>query len=451
MDKLRIFQINTRKSPDAHGKLINTLSPNDWDIIAIQEPALNSVENIQATRHWQVFYPCTKPNKNHPRLHTVTLVNARISHCMQINVTSSDIVGIYIGQATNQTSIYNIYNNGTNNDMLKHLAAHLEGQQPSKRQAPSIWLGNFNRHHHMWEGKANGHLRSSPDKITLLLELVIEHGMQQLLPVGIPTRIENRSETHPDNVWASEGIVQRMVECNTWPEWRPNTTDHVPIVTIIDTNIPRSQEEAQPNYKQTNWEKFCKGIEGAIRADKTLSSEPRSVEEMEATIDALTSHLQIHLKAMTPTSKTSRFQKPWWSDKCKEAHRRKCTAYAESRRWWATPDHPSHQAYRVAQDKMKRTVRASKEEHWWNWIDNANDSNLWNINRFQKQSNSDGSRERVPPLKSSNSTLAQLEEEKAAILAEAFFPPPPSLAPAKPILITGQLPKWSPYTVERIR
>ncbi|CAG7854336.1 SubName: Full=Uncharacterized protein {ECO:0000313/EMBL:CCA76494.1} [Serendipita indica DSM 11827] len=303
----------------------------------------------------------------------------------------------------------------------------------------------------MWEGEANGHLRSPPDKITLLLELVIEHGMQQLLPAGIPTRIENGSETRPDNVWASEGIVQRMVECNTWPEWRPNTTDHVPIVTIIDTDIPRSQEEARPNYKRTNWEKFRKGIEGAIRADETLSSEPRSVEEMEATVDALTSHLQTHLKATTPTSKTSEFQKPWWSDKCKEAHRRKCTAYAESRRWRATPDHPSHQAYRVAQDKMKRTVRASKEEHWWNWIDNANDSDLWNINRFQKQSNSDGSREQVPPLKSSNGTLAQSEEEKAAILAEAFFPPPPSLAPAEPILITGQLPEWSPYTVERIR
>ncbi|CCA76275.1 hypothetical protein PIIN_10270 [Serendipita indica DSM 11827] len=118
-DKLRIFQINTRKLVGVWDELINNLSPDDWDIDAIQEPALNKVKNIQVTQHWQVFYPCTKPNNNYPKLCMATLVNARISHCVQINVTSSNIVGIYIGQEANHICIYNIYNNSTNNNILE--------------------------------------------------------------------------------------------------------------------------------------------------------------------------------------------------------------------------------------------------------------------------------------------------------------------------------------------
>ncbi|CAG7850839.1 SubName: Full=Uncharacterized protein {ECO:0000313/EMBL:CCA73447.1} [Serendipita indica DSM 11827] len=381
-DKLRIFQINTRKSVGARDELINNLSPDDWDIVAIQEPALNKVENIQVTRHWQVFYPCTKPNDNHPKLRATTLVNARISHCVQINVASSDI-----------------------------LAAHLDGQRPRGQRPQSIWLGDFNRHHQIWESEANSNLRSSAEKITPLLDLIVEHGMQQLLPAGIPTRIENKSETRPDN---------------------------------------REAAKRRPNYKRTNWEKFQEGIETAIKEDRTLSLEPKTVEELEAAVDALTGHIQNHLQATTPTSRTNTFQKPWWTNKCKEAHRRKCRAYTESRRWRATPEHPSHQTYRAAQEDMKQVVRKSKEEHWWSWIENANDSDLWNINRFQKRGNSDGSRERIPPLKT-NGMLTQSEEEKAAVLAEAFFPPPPSLGPVQPTRRPHQLPEWRPYTVERIR
>lgn len=310
VDNLRIFQINTRKSPDAHGELINTLSPDEWDIIAIQEPALNSIENIRATQNWQVFYPCTKVTDNHSKLRAVTLVNVKISYCEQVRVASSDIVSILIGQEPNRMYIYNIYNDSTNNDTLEQLAKHLEGQRPIERQTQSIWLGNFNRHHHMWEGHANRHIRSPRDKITPLLNLIIEHGMQQLLPAGIPTRMENSSETRPDNVWASEGIVRRTIECNTWLEWRPNTTDHLPIVTIIEARIERSQEEARPNYKRTDWEKFREGVQAGIEGMNMLSLELESIEDIEDVVDKLTECMQENLRKTTPVSKPAGFQKP---------------------------------------------------------------------------------------------------------------------------------------------
>ncbi|CAG7850087.1 SubName: Full=Uncharacterized protein {ECO:0000313/EMBL:CCA76396.1} [Serendipita indica DSM 11827] len=291
------------KSPDAHGELINTLSPDEWDIIAIQEPALNSIENIRATQNWQVFYPCTKVTDNHSKLRAVTLVNVKISYCEQVRVASSDI-------EPNRMYIYNIYNDSTNNDTLEQLAKHLEGQRPIERQTQSIWLGNFNRHHHMWEGHANRHIRSPRDKITPLLNLIIEHGMQQLLPAGIPTRMENSSETRPDNVWASEGIVRRTIECNTWLEWRPNTTDHLPIVTIIEARIERSQEEARPNYKRTDWEKFREGVQAGIEGMNMLSLELESIEDIEDVVDKLTECMQENLRKTTPVSKPAGFQKP---------------------------------------------------------------------------------------------------------------------------------------------
>ena len=40
--------------------LTNTLLPSDWDLIALQEPAINKISNRRANAHWGIVYPTTK-------------------------------------------------------------------------------------------------------------------------------------------------------------------------------------------------------------------------------------------------------------------------------------------------------------------------------------------------------------------------------------------------------
>ncbi|CCA76928.1 hypothetical protein PIIN_10911, partial [Serendipita indica DSM 11827] len=66
-------------------------------------------------------------------------------------------------------------------------------------------------------------------------------------------------------------------------------------------------------------------------------------------------------------------------------------------------------------------------------------------------SNHDGSSERIPPLKKPNGTLMQSNEEKAELLCNAFFPPPPALALPRPRPAPQTaLPQWTPYLIKRV-
>ncbi|KAG6858909.1 hypothetical protein C0991_001740, partial [Blastosporella zonata] len=46
--KLRIWQQNVRKSFTTQADLINSIRPEAWDIVALQEPYLNSYGNTMA-------------------------------------------------------------------------------------------------------------------------------------------------------------------------------------------------------------------------------------------------------------------------------------------------------------------------------------------------------------------------------------------------------------------
>ena len=53
--RLRIWQQNLNKSPDAQSDLIHKI--NDYDIMLIQEPYIDFLGNNRATRAWTTLYP----------------------------------------------------------------------------------------------------------------------------------------------------------------------------------------------------------------------------------------------------------------------------------------------------------------------------------------------------------------------------------------------------------
>ena len=56
LQKLRIWQQNAHKSKTAQSYILNTENPNNWDIIALQEPWFDSYGNTCGMQYWQVVY-----------------------------------------------------------------------------------------------------------------------------------------------------------------------------------------------------------------------------------------------------------------------------------------------------------------------------------------------------------------------------------------------------------
>ncbi|KIJ06853.1 hypothetical protein PAXINDRAFT_91380, partial [Paxillus involutus ATCC 200175] len=55
--RLRIWQQNLNASKDAQIPFLNGINPDEWDILTIQEPYINPVNNTISTRKYHAIYP----------------------------------------------------------------------------------------------------------------------------------------------------------------------------------------------------------------------------------------------------------------------------------------------------------------------------------------------------------------------------------------------------------
>ena len=80
-----------------------------------------------------------------------------------------------------------------------------------------IWLGDFNRHHPLWEDKTNGHLMTNShlQMAQLLIELLVEYGMIMVLPKYTPTleASSTKNWTCPDNIFCTEHMAEILNSC----------------------------------------------------------------------------------------------------------------------------------------------------------------------------------------------------------------------------------------------
>lgn len=140
-------------------------TPRDYDIICIQEPYLDDLGLTRATTGWYVIYPTKHRKEEEGRTRSVILVNKKIATnaWSQIDVDSVDVTAIKITNKNTTISIYNIYNDCTNDKSTDVLERHLEKREREHENNTesddvpnvNVWLGDFNRHHVMWEDDRN--------------------------------------------------------------------------------------------------------------------------------------------------------------------------------------------------------------------------------------------------------------------------------------------------------
>lgn len=196
-------------------------STDKVDICIIQEPYINFLHLTGTTPHWTVLYP-TGHSKHPSKKRTITLISDKIS-------------------------IYNIYLDGNHSDTLAPMTESIHTRKRVSAHTETAHLmiaGDFNCHHPLWDKDRNHHLFTplNLQKAQMILNLQSQLELMQVLPKGILTLVASNSGNHtrPDNVFISHTLIQRITTCTVLPECRPAKTDHIPILTTMDTTVART-------------------------------------------------------------------------------------------------------------------------------------------------------------------------------------------------------------------
>jgi hypothetical protein len=76
--KLKIWQQNVHKFKTAQEYVLNNANPEDWDMIALQEPWIDKYGNSHGTQYWHAIYPANFYEEGQPWIHSILFINTNL-------------------------------------------------------------------------------------------------------------------------------------------------------------------------------------------------------------------------------------------------------------------------------------------------------------------------------------------------------------------------------------
>jgi len=120
-DHITVWQQNVNKLHSCQHNLIsnNKLVNKGINLIALQEPAIDSNGYTLASRDWTPVYPTPHRSSEIPT-RAVMLINAsiRLDTWKQLDFPSSDIMVIQLNGGWGKLTIVNVYNDCNNNNTI---------------------------------------------------------------------------------------------------------------------------------------------------------------------------------------------------------------------------------------------------------------------------------------------------------------------------------------------
>lgn len=445
--RLRILQINLNKSPAAHAKLLNAELHAEWDLILLQEPHENYYKSMATARGFRQVYPAQK-GREKGVVRSGIWVNEYISTCSWKEVVvegTADVTAIQILTSGGRITIYNIYNSCEDNKSEKALRVHLEANERelTRQDHHMIWAGDFNRHHPLWDADTDERLftREAPDRAQPLIDMIAEWDMEMLLPKGIPTleHFVTKKWSRPDNIFGTEGLVERIVECDTQPGLLPPKTDHLQVGTILDLSKVLHTSDERRNWREVDWEKFEDTLESALEGkdpERPIRTKEEFDERVDDLMDIITETVEKEIRPIKPSTRSRR----WWNKDLSAMRERKQKLSWSHTKLRELTEHPVHQEYRDQSNKLAEAITEAKRKHWERFLERANKKDLWTASGYIKNPNGDGGSPRMPSLKVEEYALGVLggpkrtrtvdtNDKKAEVLAKSFFPKRPTGLP----------------------
>ncbi|QRW06107.1 Reverse transcriptase from transposon X-element protein [Ceratobasidium sp. AG-Ba] len=428
-DTFRIWQLNVNKSEVAQLALTGDPRVRSSSILAIQEPFLDPLDHSRFPLGWTSVYPSTHGRKNSPRSRAFIAINPSLSTngWEQLACNCADIAAIRVLTDRGQITVINVYNPCDSNASLPYVRGIL---QTLPADAQVVLLGDFNRHHPLWDEDRNAHLFTAAnlELAQELIDLAGAHDLEMALPKDIPTLQATRTKnfTRPDNVFLSSSLSMGLVSCNTLPDCSPPNTDHLPIVTEIAAEPLKSPEVERWNFKDMREEEFRRILRlGLDRlAGKPYAEGQAGLDER---ADDLTRVITEAVGGSTPKFVVTPHLRRWWSKDLTAFRRevRKLAGCAFKARF--RPSEPIHETYKVTRNRYAQAIRDAKRKHWEEFLETLDEETLWTAARYINGEHSDGGRARIPNLQYTRplgeTAVARDNQTKSQVLLEAFFPP----------------------------
>lgn len=302
--------------------LLQLLKANKHDIVVIQELHIDFLGQTCANPYWMVIYP--RQHLNNPKkTRSVILVNCNISmnNWEDLNIDSSNVTGVHLHGVFGAICILNVYNNCMNNGSLRVVEEFMRRRQNrlevrNRMGEKVLWLGDFNRHHPLWDEERNVHLftKATLEAAQPLIDMISEHDIHMVLPKDIPTleACLTKNFTRVNNIFCTENLIDCVISCNTYPHWCPQKTDHLLVISVLEIELEEAIQITKFNYRSMDWEEFRKSLENNL-AEMLVVEEITSEEDLYDHIAKLNSAIKATFKDQVPLNKLSPYGKRWWT------------------------------------------------------------------------------------------------------------------------------------------
>ena len=308
--RLRILQLNIRKTRASTEAFINDSDTNKFDILLVQEPSTSKYRPHVQHRQWQLYKPTRSDDNKRER--SILYINKRLSSASyrQIDCDSTDVVAISILTPMSKFLIFSVYTppidvctaaNGTElQPTLEAINQTIQEASPEIGDRLRVIIaGDFNRHHPSW-----GHNRINRNRMGDAEELLIfmqNKELQNCVPRGTPTYW---SFTFPGSNSTLDltlsNMPERLLKCHLYGE--SFGSDHRGIVSEWDLQPELRQErQPRPQLKRTEWTKVGQQIRREFNTPPTITTKG----ELDAAVNKLIDTTITAVKDHTPMSRPS--------------------------------------------------------------------------------------------------------------------------------------------------
>jgi ribonuclease HI len=415
--ELRILQYNVRKSKDVVlANLFQDKKTLEYDILAIQEPWRNrfiATSYHPLKMHFQLIY------FSHAETRVCLYIHKRIDpSTWSVQHISKDITLLELTNrnSDNKIRIFNVYNETGTTTMsdLDEAITKLDSHEGL------LVLGDFNLHHPLWSTT----YRYGSNRIAAaqpLLTIIEEFSLQLLTVPGTPTHRWKGGESTIDLTFASEDVASQTIHCRIDPSLDYDS-DHLPIAVAIDWNWRPAAPPRKRLWAKTNVPQLRQVVQERLPRvpDATELKDKSSTDEY---VSAIIKAIHAGIDVSTPWSNPSLRSIPGFNQECKDI----CAEVQQLRRRWQRTRHEDdYEAYREACNRKGRHIQKTLRNIHRQRVEDASSSpsGLWNLVKWAKN------RQVVPAactptLVKPGGESVHTPEEKAEVLRQCFFPPPP--------------------------
>src|SRR5882724_4911645 len=255
-------------------------------------------------------------------MRAIILVNKRLDTDMwsQVDIGSPDMTAVEVSTGRGKVWIVNTYNDiGWQQGLLRSTLAlrkRAHMGNPVRHTEHTIWLGDINLHHPLWDKECNSHLftRGNLEKSQLLIDVLAEFDLQMVLPKDVPMlqALVTGNHTRPDNVFVSSLLVGRLVRCVTLPDERPARLDHIPVLMEVDLSLEEQVELPWPNFRMADWKGVREAMSGRLEG-LDADGDASTIGEFFHQLDELMCMISEVMDECVPKMGLLPSEKRWWS------------------------------------------------------------------------------------------------------------------------------------------